>query len=154
MCVCVCVCVFIYLLFLGKNKTFTSYCLYLKKFLFHLVLHQIRSEASLSAGEVISGDGEGNLRGVQRFLQPPPGGRQQVCFRDQPLDELLQLGPPAVDVLQAAAQVFGAHGLRVIGEPLLGGVFGAPVARRGQTGGCTRVHVFFNGGLRVCDQRL
>uniref|UniRef100_A0A8C2KQV2 Uncharacterized protein n=1 Tax=Cyprinus carpio TaxID=7962 RepID=A0A8C2KQV2_CYPCA len=124
-------------------------------------------ESSLSAGEVISGDGEGNLRGVQRFLQPPPGGRQQVCFRDQPLDEVLQLGPPAVDVLQAAAQVpgvglrfqrfgLGANPLRsrVIGEPLLGGVFGAPVARRGQTGGCTRVHVFFNGGLRVCDQRL
>uniref|UniRef100_A0A671KDR0 Uncharacterized protein n=1 Tax=Sinocyclocheilus anshuiensis TaxID=1608454 RepID=A0A671KDR0_9TELE len=135
-------------------------------FLFHLVLHQIRSEASLSAAEVISGDSEGNLRGVQRFFQPPPGGRQQVCFRDQPLDELLQLGSPAVDVLQPVAQVFGARGLRrfglganplrsrVIGEPLFGAVFGAPVARRGQTGGCTSVHVFFNGGLRVCDRRL
>ncbi len=105
--------VYIYLLFIfWKNKTFTSCCPYLKKFLFHLVLHQIRSEASLPAGEVISGDGEGNLRGVQRFFQPPPGGRQQVCLRDQPLDELLQLGSPAVDVLQPIAQVFGARGLR------------------------------------------
>ncbi|XP_047659638.1 B-cell receptor CD22-like [Tachysurus fulvidraco] len=59
---------------------------------------------SLSHVTVIRGDGERDLGGAQRFLQPPLQRHEPLGVRQQTRDVTLQLRPQEVDVLQALAQ--------------------------------------------------
>uniref|UniRef100_A0A2K6UFE2 Uncharacterized protein n=1 Tax=Saimiri boliviensis boliviensis TaxID=39432 RepID=A0A2K6UFE2_SAIBB len=78
-------------------------CWHLQQLHLHVVAHEVGVLAALAALQVVSGDGEGHLRGVQCALQPLLLGQQQVGLRGQRLHLALQLRLPAVRVLQPLA---------------------------------------------------
>uniref|UniRef100_W5KUU9 Uncharacterized protein n=1 Tax=Astyanax mexicanus TaxID=7994 RepID=W5KUU9_ASTMX len=86
----------------------------LQKLLLHRVLDQIWTEPVLPAGQVISGDGEGQVGGQQGFLQPPLVVLQELRLRLQPLRAALQLRPAGVHVLQPGSQQQRPAALRVL----------------------------------------
>uniref|UniRef100_A0A2K5HS28 Uncharacterized protein n=1 Tax=Colobus angolensis palliatus TaxID=336983 RepID=A0A2K5HS28_COLAP len=81
----------------------TQGCWHLQQFRLHIVAHEVGVLASLTTLQVVSGDGEGHLRGVQGALQPLLLGQQQVGLRNQCFHLALQLRLPAVRVLQSLA---------------------------------------------------
>uniref|UniRef100_A0A8C8XWK5 Uncharacterized protein n=1 Tax=Panthera leo TaxID=9689 RepID=A0A8C8XWK5_PANLE len=95
----------------------------------HVVADEVRVLAALAALQVVGGDGEGHGRGVQSALQPLLLGQQQVGLGVQLAHLVLQLGLPAVHVLQARAHLPGGVLLRAPCQRLgLGGQLLALVA--------------------------
>uniref|UniRef100_A0A8I3WR45 Uncharacterized protein n=1 Tax=Callithrix jacchus TaxID=9483 RepID=A0A8I3WR45_CALJA len=91
---------------------------HLQQLRLHVVAHEVRVLAALAALQVVSGDGEGHLRGVQCALQPLLLGQQQVGLRGQRLHLALQLRLPAVRVLQPLAHPARGVLLRALRQSL------------------------------------
>uniref|UniRef100_A0A672F1L0 Uncharacterized protein n=1 Tax=Salarias fasciatus TaxID=181472 RepID=A0A672F1L0_SALFA len=82
------------------------------------VSDQVWSQSAGPAAQVVGGDGVRRLGGVQRPVQPAPQRLQRLCVGLQPLDVPLQLGAPAVDLLQPLPQQARPRGLAAQGGRL------------------------------------
>ncbi|EAX10699.1 hCG1820743, isoform CRA_a [Homo sapiens] len=96
----------------------TQGCWHLQQLRFHMVAHEVGVLAALTALQVVSGDGEGHLCGVQGALQPLLLGQEQVGLRSQRLHLTLQLRLPAVRVLQSLAHCARGVLLRALRQRL------------------------------------
>uniref|UniRef100_A0A9L0I760 Uncharacterized protein n=1 Tax=Equus asinus TaxID=9793 RepID=A0A9L0I760_EQUAS len=84
----------------------------------HVVAHEVGVLAPLATLQVVSGDAEGQGRGVQGVLQPLLLRQQQVGLGHQVVHLALQLRLPAVRVLQPLAHLLGGVLLRALGQRL------------------------------------
>uniref|UniRef100_A0A8C5PW52 Uncharacterized protein n=1 Tax=Leptobrachium leishanense TaxID=445787 RepID=A0A8C5PW52_9ANUR len=81
---------------------------HLQQLHFHPVPDQLDAQPPLPALQVVRGDGEGDLGGVQRPLQAVLLLQEQLGLGSQLADLPAQLGAPEVDVQQPLAQLLGA----------------------------------------------
>uniref|UniRef100_A0A3B4ZLZ6 Uncharacterized protein n=1 Tax=Stegastes partitus TaxID=144197 RepID=A0A3B4ZLZ6_9TELE len=91
---------------------------HLQQLLLHRVSDQVWSQSSGPAGQIISGDGEWSLGGVQRLLQTRLQRQQGLGVGQQLLHVPLQLGLPVVDLLQPLPQQTRPPGLALPGGRL------------------------------------
>uniref|UniRef100_A0A6I8N1D8 Uncharacterized protein n=1 Tax=Ornithorhynchus anatinus TaxID=9258 RepID=A0A6I8N1D8_ORNAN len=88
---------------------------HLQQLNFRAVPDQVGGPPPLPALQVVHGDGEGQLQGVQSLLQAQLLGQEQVRLARELLDLPLQLRLPEVQVLEPLAQLLGGVGLGALG---------------------------------------
>uniref|UniRef100_A0A2I3SF61 Uncharacterized protein n=1 Tax=Pan troglodytes TaxID=9598 RepID=A0A2I3SF61_PANTR len=103
----------------GGSSSLRPQVLATQQLCLHMVAHEVGMLAALAALQVVSGDGEGRLRGIQGVLQVLLLGQQQIGLRSQPVHVLQSLAHTARgDLLRPLRQRLGLCGQLLALVPL------------------------------------